>query len=253
MVGTVDGGVPARARFPRLHRIPLLVFVVGLLVTAVLAFAAREVHDNNEDHLLRERVNEAAAVISVAASSVQAPLSSAAILAEGTNANTTRFLGPHAAVGVGNSAPFVSASIWPAQSSSPRPLFVVGARPELADCRRPTFAPSLRRRPRSRRWRSSTCWARSRGASVRRQHRAQSALRGVRGGGPPRESTGDRRLQRGVLRYRLHDLSRRTPAPARSWRRARVPRTCPGEPPPPMSRSATQTAPRVDPAARARG
>jgi serine phosphatase RsbU (regulator of sigma subunit)/type II secretory pathway pseudopilin PulG len=111
----------------------VLVLVVGLAATAVLAYAAREVHDNNENHLLRERVNEAAAVLSVAATSVQAPLSSAAILAEGTNANMTDFTGlmqPWASGASG--APFVSASIWPAQSSSPRPLFVIGAEPELA-------------------------------------------------------------------------------------------------------------------------
>jgi hypothetical protein len=117
VVETVDGGVAARARFLGLHRTPVLVLVVGLAATAVLAYAAREVHDNNENHLLRERVNEAAAVLSVAATSVQAPLSSAAILAEGTNANTTDFTGLMQPLASGASgAPFVSASIWPAQS-----------------------------------------------------------------------------------------------------------------------------------------
>jgi hypothetical protein len=131
--GAPSGGA-ASAPPPRafgLHRIPILVLAIGLTVTAVLAFTARSVHDNNENHLLRQRVNEAVAVLTAALSSTQAPLSSAAILAEATNADRGDFTGLMQSLTAG--APYVSASLWPTGESSPRPLVVVGLQPELAE------------------------------------------------------------------------------------------------------------------------
>ncbi len=113
-----------------MYRIPALVLVVGLAIVAVLAFTARTVHENNEDHLLRQRVNEAEAVLSVAATGTQAPLSSAAILAEATHGDSSAFSGLMKPLT--NGTPYVSASLWPADSPDPRPLLVVGAQPELA-------------------------------------------------------------------------------------------------------------------------
>lgn len=113
-----------------LHRIPILVLAVGLTITAVLALTARSVHDNNENHLLRQRVSEAVAVLTVASSSTQAPLSSAAILAEATHGDPGDFTGLMQSLTTG--APYVSASLWDADTTSPHPLVVVGAQPELA-------------------------------------------------------------------------------------------------------------------------
>lgn len=128
-VDDAEASVPEAASLG-LHKIPALVLVVGLTVVAVLAFTARAVHDNNENHLLRQRVNEAAAVLTAATAGTQAPLSSAAILAEATHGDVQDFTGLMKSLTSG--APYVSASLWPTGSPSPEPLAVVGAQPELA-------------------------------------------------------------------------------------------------------------------------
>ena len=53
------------ATMPRfsLYGVPAVVLAVGLLITAVLALTARSVHSGNENRLLHQRVNEAAAVV----------------------------------------------------------------------------------------------------------------------------------------------------------------------------------------------
>jgi serine phosphatase RsbU (regulator of sigma subunit) len=123
---------PKSGRF-RLHPLPIAVLAVGLALTATLALTAHTLHDNNEERLLRQRVHEAGAVLTAATSGIDSPLSSAAILAEGTNANEgafSRLMGP-----LTKGRPFVSASVWSANARNPRPLFVIGAAPALA--RRP--------------------------------------------------------------------------------------------------------------------
>jgi serine phosphatase RsbU (regulator of sigma subunit) len=109
----------------------VVVVVVGVLITAGLSVGARAVHNSNENRLLRQRAREVAAVAAAAIPTVQTPLASAAVLAEATNGNVVafrQFMTP--LVGAGRS--FASVSLWPSQASSPRPLVVVGAQPELA-------------------------------------------------------------------------------------------------------------------------
>jgi serine phosphatase RsbU (regulator of sigma subunit) len=113
-----------------MHALPIAVLLVGLVLTASLAITAHTLHDSNEDRLLSQRVHEAGAVLTAAISNIQSPLSSGAILAEGTNADRaafTRLMDP-----LTKGRPFVSASVWSAASQSPRPLVVVGQPPELA-------------------------------------------------------------------------------------------------------------------------
>jgi len=76
---TADGSQPLSTAMPRfsLYGVPVVVFAVGLLITAVLALTAASVHSGNEDRLLRQRVNEAAAVVMSAIPNTQTPLSSA--------------------------------------------------------------------------------------------------------------------------------------------------------------------------------
>ncbi len=128
--GTEPVGPESRTRRFALHPVPIAVLAVGLGVTATLAFTARALHDSNENRLLRQRINEAAAVISSATLTTQSPLSSGAVLAEATDGNRsefTQFMKPLSA-----GAPFISVSLWAAQGTNIRPLIVVGAAPELA-------------------------------------------------------------------------------------------------------------------------
>lgn len=128
--GSAEG--ESQPREPRriLHTVSVVVFVLGIAVTATLALTARSLHDDNEDHLLRQRVAEAGAVLSAAIPNLQTPLSSGAVLAEATNADRATFTSLMAPLAAGR--PFVSVSVWPADASDPRPLIVEGAPPELA-------------------------------------------------------------------------------------------------------------------------
>jgi serine phosphatase RsbU (regulator of sigma subunit) len=112
------------------HSVALVVFAVGVAIAGTLAFTARALHDSNENRLLRQRVAEAGTVLSASIPNIQSPLSSAAVLAEATHADRaaiTNLLTP-----LVNGHPFVSASVWPARAANPRPEFVIGVPPALA-------------------------------------------------------------------------------------------------------------------------
>ena len=123
----------SRCRRPgrvRLHLSTFVVLLVGAGLTVGLALSARAVHNNNEDRLLRERVQEAGVLISSVLPSLETPLASAAEVAEATNADPASFkqvMGPL----VGPKGQYASASIWPVGRATPRPLLVLGERPEL--------------------------------------------------------------------------------------------------------------------------
>ena len=96
------------ARTFRLHVSTIVVALVGIALTVGLSLSARAVHDNNENRLLRERVQEAGVLISSALPSVETPLAAAAAVAEATNADRVAFtrlmgplVGPKGAVRVG--------------------------------------------------------------------------------------------------------------------------------------------------------
>src|SRR5262245_59491405 len=110
----------------------VVVIVVGLGVTAALAFGARSVHDNNEDRLLRQRTRETADVLGATIQSLQTPLASAAEAPEATDADPQR-VGRLLAPIAGENRIFASAAVW---SSDPtkqeKPTLVYGEQPTLA-------------------------------------------------------------------------------------------------------------------------
>jgi serine phosphatase RsbU (regulator of sigma subunit) len=128
--GSASSGSRPDARRPWRHSSVLLVLVVGLVITIALSLGARSVHDSNEDRLLRQRAREVAAVAAAAIPNVQTPLSSAAVIADATKGNVAAFRSLMTPL-VSTGRPFASVSLWPAQTPAPRPLVVVGVRPEL--------------------------------------------------------------------------------------------------------------------------
>jgi serine phosphatase RsbU (regulator of sigma subunit) len=111
------------------------VMACGLLLTGALAVGTRVLGNSNEDRLLRQRVHEAATVITAAIPNIQGPMLSAATVADTTNGDRRTFrevFQPSIAAG----RPFISASLWKVHPASPRPLIVVGVRPQLASQRR---------------------------------------------------------------------------------------------------------------------
>ncbi len=111
------------------------VFACGLLITGALAVGTWVLGSSNEDRLLHQRVHEAATVITGAVPGIQGPLSSAATVADTTDGDRQTFrevLLPS----ISSGRPFISASLWKVHPASPRPLVVVGVRPQLASQRR---------------------------------------------------------------------------------------------------------------------
>jgi serine phosphatase RsbU (regulator of sigma subunit) len=123
-----------KQRWPQ--RLTVIVLATGLVVTATLAWTTWELHQSNEDRLLRQRVREAASVITTALPSIQTPLASAAELADATDGNEKRFarlidrylLDDDPKDG---NEPFVGASIWQVNDGDPRVVASVGAPPAI--------------------------------------------------------------------------------------------------------------------------
>ena len=128
---SASGSVPSARRPPRVHPGTAAVVLIGLLLTAMLSLGTHGLHDSNEKRLLNQRVREAAAVVAAAIPSVQSPLSSAAVLAEATKANSdsfTQLMQPLVTTG----RPFVSASLWSLSDAQPRPVATLGRKSELS-------------------------------------------------------------------------------------------------------------------------
>jgi serine phosphatase RsbU (regulator of sigma subunit) len=134
VIGAASGprraATSATPRRKMLHSVAVVVFVLGLAVTATLSLTARSLHDSNEDRLLHQRVSEVGTVLTAAIPNLQTPLSSGAVLAEATNANPralTSFLAP-----MSTGRPFVSLSVWRLHTGAPSLLLLFGHKPELA-------------------------------------------------------------------------------------------------------------------------
>lgn len=124
-----DGKMPSGRAF-RLHVSTIVVLLVGSALTVALSLSARAVHNNNEDRLLRERVQEAGVLISGVLPSLETPLASAAEVAEATNADRVSFqrlMGPL----VGPKGQYASAVLWSVDTNPPKPALVIGDRPEI--------------------------------------------------------------------------------------------------------------------------
>jgi serine phosphatase RsbU (regulator of sigma subunit) len=74
-----------------LSRLPILVLVLGLLITAALAFVAATVNDRNENRLLNVQVHEAGTVLAGAIPTIEVPLASGAAIAVTTNGGSGQF------------------------------------------------------------------------------------------------------------------------------------------------------------------
>lgn len=108
----------------------LAVLVVGFATTAVLAWLAQTLYENNERRLLKLRAHEAAAVVAQSLPVIQTPLASAAALADATSGDAAKFdqfITPYLA-----GRPFVSVSLWQAHDPAAGPVAVAGLAPALS-------------------------------------------------------------------------------------------------------------------------
>jgi serine phosphatase RsbU (regulator of sigma subunit) len=106
--------------------------LMGLVVTGILSWLSAVQYSNNEHRLLRLEAHNASSVLSVAVPDIQAPLASAATLADATNGNRAKFMqlvGPY--VGAPPKQ-FVSLSLWRLGGRGAGPIAVAGSRPILA-------------------------------------------------------------------------------------------------------------------------
>ncbi len=125
-----------------LHLVAVLVTVASLVVTGLLAFAARASNESTERRLLREQLAQASASLTTSVTAIQRSLNAAVVAAAapGTvnTAAFTRIVTPL----VDPAGQFVSVSLWSADSSTP--AAVVGTSPSIASAstedRRTIFA-----------------------------------------------------------------------------------------------------------------
>lgn len=105
--------------------IPVLVLVVGLVITAGLAWLAQVASSRNEARLLRSQVRQTAALLQAVVPTVQTPLASAAEIASSSGGSSVRFASYLGAY-LGARGPFVSAVLFTVSGTSPRPISTAG-------------------------------------------------------------------------------------------------------------------------------
>jgi serine phosphatase RsbU (regulator of sigma subunit) len=116
---------PTRSRRYGIARATAVVFVVGLLVTGALAWAASTVNNRTENRLLALQVRQAATALGAVVPTVQTPLVSAVGVAEATDGNVAKFTALMAP-DVGTGRPFVGASLWSVDGPSSHLVASVG-------------------------------------------------------------------------------------------------------------------------------
>jgi serine phosphatase RsbU (regulator of sigma subunit) len=121
-----DDGYRAR----RIHGGTVAVLLAGLALTLAVVVATQAAFESNEDRLLQQRTREAAAVLTAALPGIQTPLASAAQVAEQDGGDQVSFTRIMSAL-VTSGGPYVSASLWRADTDTLRPLVVVGGAPKL--------------------------------------------------------------------------------------------------------------------------
>jgi hypothetical protein len=91
-------------------RLPLLILLVGGLISALLTWAAASANAGNEHRLLKLQVRQAASALGSAIPSLETPLTAAFDVAAATHdpQQFEQFIAPD----VGRAGPFVSASLW---------------------------------------------------------------------------------------------------------------------------------------------
>ncbi len=134
--GSVDGPrrrVGARRRSVRAWRptrLAVAVFLVGLVITAALAWTTLAVYDRNESRLLGVRVRELGLVLTGSVPPIQTTLASSAELADATGGSVQKFrtfITPY----VGPGRQFASVSLWRLQGPHRSPVATVGMTPLL--------------------------------------------------------------------------------------------------------------------------
>jgi serine phosphatase RsbU (regulator of sigma subunit) len=109
----------------------LLVAAIGVALTVGLVVATVNIHDTNEDRLLRQRVREAAAVVTVALPVVQIPLATAVEVVEVTDGSDQAAFRRVMSPLIESGGRYVSASLWRVDDDPPRPIVVIGKEPKL--------------------------------------------------------------------------------------------------------------------------
>ncbi len=107
-----------------------MVFLIGLVVTGLVALGVEVAHRNNEERLLDQRAAEAGTVLSAAVPGITTPLSTASELAEATRGDREAFRRVMLPRLTEQGGTWASASLWSTGSPS-RPLVVVGQQPLL--------------------------------------------------------------------------------------------------------------------------
>ena len=115
----------------RLHAITVVVLAVGLVVTAGIVVASWIIHHRNEARLLEQRGHEVATVAASSIAGLQGQLAAASVAAEAGEGDPTLFRQLMAPL-VEPGGRFVSASVWPLDTSDPKPSVVVGRPPVMS-------------------------------------------------------------------------------------------------------------------------
>lgn len=124
------------------HRLPIVVLLVGGLVTALLVWASSSANAGNDHRLLKLQVRQAASILSAVLPSVETPLTAAFDVTMATHdvGEFKQLLEPE----VGQGGLFVTASLWQVSPGPPKPLVVVGTAPLLeTDGEAATFLSSV--------------------------------------------------------------------------------------------------------------
>jgi serine phosphatase RsbU (regulator of sigma subunit) len=121
---------PGRIRLGRLDPLAAAVLVVGLLVTATLAWLAHDGNRRNEARLLRLQVRQTGALLQAVLPTVQTPLASAAEIAATSHGNAAQ-VRTYLSGYLGTGKPFAGAVLWRLDGATPRPVTLIGAAPAL--------------------------------------------------------------------------------------------------------------------------
>jgi len=127
---SVRVAAPPDLRHRRIRTSTVVVLARGLVLTTAATHAAREVNDENEDRLLRQRTLEAATVLNGSLPRIRVPLAAAAELAQGTDGDV------EAAEellldSTGDGGPFVGAAVF--ELGTPDPIDAIGVELRLVE------------------------------------------------------------------------------------------------------------------------
>lgn len=106
-----------------------VVTLIGLAITTAAALAARSLDQSNEERLLRVQTRQAAALITAEVVNITSPLETALHVANATDGSSEQFSTIMTGQ-VGQGRPFVDASLWRTDSSTPTLVIALGVAPE---------------------------------------------------------------------------------------------------------------------------